>query len=108
MRFGMKYNPGDVVLIATDNSKNKKILKRPAFIIYTNDDSLIACGVSRSKQYKGIEITKKEGATVNCQIFLKFMFTISPDIVIKKLFTVTGSKKKEIYKKLKQKIQLLR
>lgn len=104
----MKCNPGDVILIATENVKSKKIRKRPAFILYANDEAIIACGISRSKKHKGIELTAKDGATKKCKIFLHYMFTISPDIVIKKLFTVTGSKKKEIYKKLKKKIQVLK
>ncbi len=106
----MRYNPGDVVLIATENGKGNinKIRKRPAFILYANDDTLIACGVSRSKQHKGIELTSKDGAVKRCKIFLHHMFTISPNLVIKKLFSVKGSKKKEIYTKLKQKIQVLK
>ncbi len=104
----MNYKPGDIVLIATEGSKNKGIRKRPAFVIYANDDTLIACGVSRSKKLKGIPLTSKDGAIKNCKIFLHYMFTISPDIIVKKLFSITGSKKREIYKKLKQKIQLLR
>lgn len=108
MRFGMKCNPGDVVLIATEYSKHKMIRKRPAFILYANDDTLIACGVSRSKDHKGIVINLKDGATKKCKIFLHHMFTISPNLVIKKLFVVRGSKKNEIYKKLKQKIQVLK
>lgn len=104
----MKYKPGDIVLIATEGLKNKGIRKRPAFILYANDDTLIACGVSRSKKFKGIELSTADGATISARINLHYMFTLTPDIVIKKLFSVTGSKKREIYKKLKQKIQLLK
>jgi len=104
----MRYSPGEVVLIATESAKTKKIVKRPVFILYANDDTLIACGVSRSNKHKGVELTADDGAIKNCRILLHYMFILSPDIVIKKLFTVHRSKKKEIYKKLKQKIQLLR
>lgn len=104
----MKYSPGDVVLIATEDSRSKKLRKRPALILYTNDDTIIACGVSRSRKHKGIEITAQDGAIRNCKILLHFMFTISPDMVLRKLFTLRGGKKKEIYKKLKKKIQVLK
>ena len=74
-------------------------------MIYNKGNNIIAAAVTRNKRVKGIEVSKNDGAVMNCKISLRYIFTFSQNAVLKKLFSVKNNKKKDIYKKIKKKLK---
>lgn len=105
MIFGTNYKAGDVVLVGIASLENNQVKKRPVFVLYNKGNNIIAAALSRNKNMKGISLSKKDGATINCQLSLQYIFTFSQNAVIKKLFTVNLSRRKEIYRKIKKKLK---
>ena len=56
---------------------------------------------------KGIPLTKKEGAIKDSVIKTNYIFTITENMIEKRLFKLTKEKKKTVYKDIEKKISTL-
>jgi mRNA interferase MazF len=100
MRLGKMFNPGEVILTEIQFTDTFEIKKRPALILFEEHNNIVVAGITSNLEMNGIELTTKEGAIKNSIIKLNYIFTISKNMVTKKLFNLTKEKKKEVFNKL--------
>ncbi len=98
---------GDVILATIQYTDTFELKKRPALVLFEEDDNIVVAGITSNPHMKGIALTKKEGAIKDSVIKLNYLFTISKDMIAKHLFTLNRSKKQEVYKELCKKLSTL-
>ncbi|MBR9690386.1 type II toxin-antitoxin system PemK/MazF family toxin [Candidatus Woesearchaeota archaeon] len=101
------YNAGDVVLTRIQFADTFEIKKRPAVILYTDFGNLVVAGITSNKLMRGISLTKKDGAVKESVIKTNYIFTISTNLVLKKLFHISKEKKKLVYNELTKRLKSL-
>lgn len=105
MKFGRMYNFGDVVLTNVQFTDTFEIKKRPALVLFEEQDNVVLAGITSNLKMKGIPLVKKEGALKDSVIKLNYIFTVSEKMIERFLFHVSKEKKKivklELMKKLK-------
>lgn len=104
MRSGKRFRFGDVVITEVQFTDTFEIKRRPAVVLFEELGNVVAVVVTSNPNMKGISLTKKEGMKVNSVIKLNYIFTISENMVVKILFSVSEEKKKLIKKILVEKI----
>ena len=105
MRPGKMYKPGDVILANIQYTDTYEIKTRPALILYQEHDNIITAGITSNPKMDGIPLTKKEGAVKESVIKLNYIFTISKNLIKKKLFHLDQYKKNKVYEELNKKIK---
>ena len=99
--------PGDVVLTQIQFVNSFEIKKRPAVILFQEFTNITVAGITSNINMQGIHLTKKEGAIKHSVIKTNYIFTITEKAVEKKLFKLTQSKRKLLYKELTKKLEKL-
>ena len=97
-------NSGDVVLAEVQFTDSFETKKRPAVVLFEEENNVVVAGVTSNKKMRGIPLTRKEGAVKDSVIKLNYIFTISNDMIIKFLFKLNKKKKKQVYEKLMKKL----
>ncbi|KYK27117.1 hypothetical protein AYK26_00265 [Euryarchaeota archaeon SM23-78] len=97
--------PGQVVLTRVQYTDTFEIKKRPALILFEEYDNVVVAGITSNLKMEGIPLTKKEGAIKDSVIKLNYIFTVSKEMIAKKLFVLTKLKKKKVYDKLVKKLK---
>jgi mRNA interferase MazF len=105
MRNGKMHKPGDVILTKIQFVDTAEIKRRPALILFSQHNNLVVAGITSNTQMDGIIIEKKDGAIKESVIKTNYIFTISTGMAEKLLFSLTKSKRKEVYDKLSQNIK---
>ena len=100
MKYGKKYNFGDVVLSEVQYTDTFEIKIRPSLVLFEEYGNIVCVAITSNPKMRGIKITKKEGAVMESILKLNYIFTISEAMVRKKLFSVPDSKKKLIKEEL--------
>ena len=104
MKYGRKYNFGEVIIARVQFTDSFEVKKRPALILFEEYKNVVCAVITSNPKMKGISITKKEGMAVNSIIKLNYIFTISEKMIEKKLFSISKEKceviKKEFLNKL--------
>jgi mRNA interferase MazF len=106
MKFGKEYNFGDIILAEVQFTDTFEVKRRPALVLFEEYGNIITCGITSNPQMKGISLTKKDGAKVNSIIKLNYIFTISENMVLRQLFSISKGKKREIKEELMKKLIL--
>ena len=96
----MVFNSGDIVLANVQFTDTFEVKRRPALVLFEEFDNVVVAGMTSNKKMKGIPVSKKEGAQVDCIIKLNYIFTISSELIEKKLFSLSKEKKKTIFDKI--------
>lgn len=99
--------PGNIVLTKVQFTDTFEIKKRPALILFEEYGNVVVAGITSNKKMKGIHISKKEGALKDCVIKLNYIFTISEEMVEKKLFDLSKEKRKLVFDKIVNKLRTL-
>ncbi len=99
---------GDIVLAKVQFTDTFEIKTRPALVLFEDFDNIVVAGITSNKNMKGIPITKKEGAIKDSIIKLNYIFTISRQMIAKKLFNLSAEKKNKIFNELINKIRQLK
>ena len=97
MVFGKMYNPGDVIVCNVQYTDTHEIKTRPALVLFEDMDNIIVAGITSNKSMKGVRITKEDGAVIDSVIKLNYIFTVSSNLVKKKVFSLNSKKKEEVY-----------
>jgi len=104
MRNGKMLKSGDVILTSLQFADTFEIKKRPALILFEEYDNIVVAGITSNKDMKGIKISKKDGALKDSIIKTNYLFTISREMVFKKLFHLNREKKLEVFDEITKKI----
>jgi mRNA-degrading endonuclease toxin of MazEF toxin-antitoxin module len=96
MKSGTRYKAGDVVLLQVQFPDSYQVKVRPALILYTHLGNIIIAGITSNTQMKGIILSKKDGMIKESIIKTNYIFTTVPNIIKKKLTTLTKVKRQEV------------
>lgn len=104
MKYGRRYNFGDIIVASVQFVDTFEIKRRPALILFEEYDNIVCAVITSNPKMKGISIIKKEGMAVDSVIKLNYIFTISEKMVEKTLFSISQEKKNLIKEELMKKI----
>jgi mRNA interferase MazF len=97
---GKKFSFGDVILAEVQYTDTFEIKVRPALVLFEEYGNIVCAAITSNPDMKGIPLTKKEGAIMDSVIKINYVFTISEEMVKKKLFRVKDDKKGIVKKQL--------
>jgi mRNA interferase MazF len=106
MRNGRMHS-GDVILCFIQFTDKFDIKKRPAIILYEEFGNYVVAGITSNTNMQGIPLLKKEGAIKDSIIKTNYIFTISKEMIVKKLFSASQEKIKEVQENISEKLQAL-
>ena len=98
---------GDIILANIQFADTFEVKKRPALVLFEEFDNVVVAGITSNTGMKGIRLTKKDGAIKDSVIKLNYIFTISRQMVEKKLFQLSREKRKEVFEELTKRIDNL-
>ena len=99
------YKFGDIVLANIQFTDTFEIKKRPALVLFEEQENVVVAGITSNMGMKGVLLTKKEGAIKDSIIKLNYIFTISEKMIEKFLFHIKEEKKTIIKTELFNKIK---
>jgi len=99
--------PGDVILAAVIFPDGSGVKIRPAVVLFEEMGNVVAAGVTSNTAMKGVPLTVEEGAVKNSVIKLNYIFTITHEMVHKKLFSLSRAKMKMVFEALKGRLEKL-
>ena len=102
------FNSGEVVLARVQYSDTGEIKIRPALVLFEELGNIVVAGITSNTNMEGVSLTKKEGMIKNSIIKLNYIFTISNQLVSRKLFSLSPEKKKEVFEKLISRLNSLK
>lgn len=100
MRLGKMYKAGDVVITTVQFTDSFDVKTRPALVLFEDHGNVVVAGITSNLSMKGILLSKEDGVIKDSVIKLNYIFTISEDMIQKKLFNLTNKKKKKVYEEL--------
>jgi mRNA interferase MazF len=89
----MTFKSGDVVIARIQFTDTLKVKKRPVLILFEEYGHLVVAGITSNTNMKGIPLLKKDGMIKDSVIKLNYIFTISNNLIYKKLFTLNKKKR---------------
>jgi mRNA interferase MazF len=107
MKPGEMLKSGDVVLTKIQFVDTNEIKTRPALVLFEERDNVVVAGITSNLGMHGVPLSKSEGAIKDSVIKLNYIFTVSPVMVSKVLFSLSPKKKKEVFDSLIQKLNPL-
>ncbi len=96
---------GDVVLAEMQFVDTFELKKRPALVLFEEYGNVVVAGITSNLEMKGIPLSKKEGALKDSVIKLNYIFTISENMIEKRLFSISAEKKKIIVSEFIRKLE---
>ena len=99
------HNAGDVVLAKVQFADTFEIKTRPALVLFGEFDNIVVAGITSNKSMHGIPLTKNEGAVKESVIKLNYIFTISADMIEKRLFYLSKEKRQMVFDELVKKLK---
>ena len=94
------YRSGDVVLAYVHYTDTMQVKKRPALVLYSENNNIVVAGITSNTNMEGIIICKDDGAIKDSIIKTNYIFTISSNHIIKKLFVLNQAKKQAVYNRI--------
>ena len=104
MKLGKMHKFGEVILASVQFIDTFEVNKRPALVLFEEQENIVVAGVTSNLKMKGIPLFKKEGAIKDSIIKLNYIFTISEKMVELVLFSVSKEKREQVKKELIKKI----
>ena len=98
------YKFGDIILANIQFTDTFDIKKRPALVLFEEQENVVVAGITSNLEMKGVLLTKKEGAIKDSIIKLNYIFTISEKMIEKFLFRIKEEKKRIVKTELFNKI----
>jgi len=95
---------GEIILASVQFADTFEIKKRPALVLFEEQNNIVVTGITSNLEMKGVSLTKKEGAFKDSIIKLNYIFTISEKMVDRVLFSVSREKRNLIKGELLKKI----
>lgn len=101
------YKSGDVILALVQYADTFEVKQRPAVVLYVEHGNIVIAGITSNTAMDGIPLTKEEGAVKESVIKVNYIFTIAGQMAIKKLFSLSPEKKRQVYFELEKRIAAL-
>ena len=98
------FSSGDVVLTRIQFVDTFQVKIRPALVLFEEFDNVVVAGITSNPNMRGIPLSKKEGAVKDSVIKLNYVFTVSNQMISKKLFHLNAKKKKLVFDELNKKL----
>ncbi len=102
------FKSGDVILTRIQFADTYDIKTRPVLVLFEELGNLVVAGITSNLNMKGISLTKEDGAVKESVIKLNYIFTISNNFVVKKLFSLNSKKKKQVFEEFVGKLSGLK
>jgi len=103
----MIVRSGDIVIAKIQFTDTLEIKKRPVLVLFKEYNNLVVAGITSNTNMKGISLLKKDGMLKDSVIKLNYIFTISNNLIYKKLFSLNKIKRKQVYSSLTNKLKYL-
>lgn len=87
---------GDVILANVQFVNSFEVKIRPAVVLFEEFGNIIIAAITSNTNMHGILLTQKDGAIKNSIIKTNYIFTISAEMVKKKLFSLSEHKTEEL------------
>lgn len=91
---------GDVVLATIQFTDTFETKKRPSLVLFEDRGNIVVAGITSNTAMNGIPLSKEEGVVEDSVIKLNYIFTISENMVQKRLFHLSDKKKKLVLSEL--------
>jgi mRNA interferase MazF len=108
MRPGKMFNPGDVVIAEVQFTDTFEIKKRPALVLFEEFDNVVIAGITSNTNMQGVPLSKQDGAVKDSVIKLNYIFTVSAQMIKKKLFSLNKDKKLLVFEELTKRLDALK
>jgi mRNA interferase MazF len=108
MRHGKMFNSGDVVIAEVQFTDTFEIKKRPALVLFEEFDNVVIAGITSNTNMRGVPLSKEDGAVKDSVIKLNYIFTVSAQMIKKKLFSLNKTKKQLIFDELTKRLNALK
>lgn len=92
--------PGDVILAQVQFTDTPETKIRPGLVLFEEFGNIVIAGITSNVQMKGIPLTREEGAEKDSVIKLNYIFTVSSQMVLRKLFHLNEKKRRIVYEEL--------
>ncbi len=91
---------GEIVLAKVQFTDTFEVKTRPVLVLFEEFGNVVVAGITSNTNMKGISLTIEEGAIKDSVIKLNYIFTISPAMIEKFLFSLSIKKKKIVFNEL--------
>ena len=102
------FNYGDVVIAEVQFTDTFEIKKRPALVLFEEFDNVVIAGITSNTNMRGVPLSKEDGAVKDSVIKLNYIFTVSAQMIKKKLFSLNKTKKQLIFDELTKRLNALK
>ncbi|MCL4391255.1 MAG: type II toxin-antitoxin system PemK/MazF family toxin [Candidatus Parvarchaeota archaeon] len=102
------FNSGDVVIAEVQFTDTFEIKKRPALVLFEEFDNVVIAGITSNTNMRGVPLSKEDGAVKDSVIKLNYIFTVSAQMIKKKLFSLNKTKKQLIFDELTKRLNALK
>lgn len=102
------FNPGDVVIAEVQFTDTFEIKKRPALVLFEEFDNVVIAGITSNTNMQGVPLSKQDGAVKDSVIKLNYIFTVSAQMIKKKLFSLNKDKKLLVFEELTKRLDALK
>jgi len=102
------FSSGDIVLAKMQFTDSFEIKTRPAVVLFEELGNIVVAGITSNLRMKGIPLSTSEGAVKDSVIKLNYIFTVTDEIVSKKLFELSKEKRRMVFEDLLKRIDHLK
>ncbi len=102
------FNAGDVVIAEIQFTDTFEIKKRPALVLFEEFDNVVIAGITSNTNMQGVPLSKQDGAVKDSVIKLNYIFTVSAQMIKKKLFSLNKDKKLLVFEELTKRLDALK
>ena len=90
------FKAGEIVLAKIQFADTPGVKQRPALVLFEELGNAVVAGITSNPNMKGVPLTRAEGAIKESVIKLNYIFTISEEAVVKRLFTLSQECEKRL------------
>lgn len=101
------FKAGDIIVAAVQFTDSFEVKNRPALVLFEEYGNVVVAGITSNPAMKGISLSKEEGFVKDSVIKLNYIFTLSENMIQKKLFHLSSKKKKIVFDELSKSLNQL-
>jgi mRNA interferase MazF len=101
------YESGDIVLVTMQFTDTFAVKTRPALVLYNELGNIIVAGITSNRSMQGISLAAEDGLVKESVIKMNYIFTVSTNLVKKKLGVLSQKKRVLVHNELTLRLQAL-
>lgn len=98
---------GDVILADVQFADGRGSKLRPAVVLFEELGNVVIAGITSNTAMKGIPLTVEEGAIKDSVIKPNYIFTVSHELIAKRLFSLSTKKRRLLHSELAARLSRL-